>query len=407
MGKGDGMMLEKDKIRSIAPLHYRYPLVEEMPDKYTLCPVPFGNEEVQKFGVLFFYRLMKKNYGYPSEIEWEKINREEKEEGKPTIYAVGKEWKYFLRTPSGGIIQVGTEAQHNFLKLFIVLPDNVVKPNERSIKEAEKFVTDLLAEAARLKGQILNPLKEFEEGEGLQLYLLDNVYVFNYGCAELMLEQMKDYENDNIAEMQKCPAEVFWRDKEKMAYHDKYLLGLGMYYCSTILYYFIALEGFINLVYYAFLKENLKDLNLEQRLDLELKILLMPGLCNGFREDFIDTQSDAFQGAKKLVKYRNQTLHAKVIDSMKDFTFLEDGFLYRVDMEKNLNTFLPVSRSRLTKEDVIKVKQIVDSMIEEIMTKMDDESRKLMDKFIMKQLLIPFWKDEGGKITFGHLESGD
>jgi hypothetical protein len=55
----------------------------------------------------------------------------------------------------------------------------------------------------------------------------------------------------------------------------------------------------------------------------------------------------------------------------------------------------------------MKVKQIVDNMIKEVMTKMDDESRELIKKFIIEQFLIPFWKDETGIIRFGKLKRED
>ena len=165
--------------------------------KFTLFPITFRNEEIEAFEVLFFHRLLKRNYGYPSDIEWKEIKRETQEdENLIHIKAtgIGKEWKYYVRTPSGGIIRIGTEKLHSVLKIFHVLPEGVSDPNEKQIKEGEKFVSDLLMEATRLKGQILNPRKEFEEGEGTQLYLLDNVFRRNYGSAELMLEDADEYE---------------------------------------------------------------------------------------------------------------------------------------------------------------------------------------------------------------------
>ncbi len=231
-------MPDKNKIPSIAPLHYKYPSIsaEDMPqveeevlkdkgikvtpsNKFTLFPITFKNEEIESFEVLFFHRLLKRNYGHPSNIEWEEIKREtQKYENFIHIKAtgVGKEWKYYVRTPSGGIIRIGTEKIHSVLKIFYVLPEGVSDPNEKQIKEGEKFVSDLLIEAARLKGQILNPRKEFEEGEGTQLYLLDNVFRRNYGSAELMLEDADEYESTNYVEYKKtCKAFMTWKRIQK------------------------------------------------------------------------------------------------------------------------------------------------------------------------------------------------
>lgn len=298
-------MANKEKTPSIAPLHYKYPSIaaEDLPQvedevledkgitvipspKFTLFPITFKDEEIKTFEVLFFHRLLKRNYGYPSSIEWKEIKRETQEyENLIHIKAngIGKEWKYYVRTPSGGIIRIGTEKLHSVLKIFYVLPEGVSEPNEKQIKEGEKFISDLLTEGTRLKGQILNPWKEFEEGEGTQLYLLDNVFRRNYGSAELMLEDADEYEGTIYVEYKKYLQSIYdmEMDSEKNDYINKYLAGLGMFYRSIIIHYFLAFEGFVNLLYHAFLKKELKDQNLEQRLDIEMKVLLMPGLCNG------------------------------------------------------------------------------------------------------------------------------
>ena len=420
-------MPERNKIPSIAPLHYKYPLIaaEDMPEvedailnekgvkfipstKFTLFPITFKNEEIEAFEVLFFHRLLKRNYGYPSVIEWEEIKRETQEyENLIHIKAtgIGKEWKYYVRTPSGGIIRIGTEKLHSVLKIFHVLPEGISEPNEKQIKEGEKFVSDLLIEATRLKGQILNPRKEFEEGEGTHLYLLDNVFRRNYGSAELMLEDADEYEDTNFAEYKKNLQSIYdmEEDSEKNAYIDKYLAGLGMFYRSIIIHYFLAFEGFVNLLYHAFLKKELKDQNLEQRLDIEMKVLLMPALCNGFRNELLDPESEMLKNFKRLRNYRNEIFHSKITDSLKYVAFVQDGFFYTIDMEKSKKgSFFPPAGKTLQKEDALKVKSIVDILIEEILNKMDDESSKLVKRFIIKELIVPFWKDDTGQIRFGH-----
>ena len=399
-------MFKKDKIPSIAPLNYKYPSLsaEDVPDKCRLFPITFRNEEIKHFEVLFFHRLMKKNYGRPSDAEYEVVPT--KKAG--VMGGVGKEWKYYIRTPSGGIIQIGTETLHKVLKLSYVLPENIAEPNERLIKEGEKLVADLLVEATRLKGQILNPQKEFEEGEGIRLYVLENVFKFYYGSAELMLEYADDNEEEIYAEYKRFLDEFLpdvykqEQDLENVANLDKYFVGLGMYYRAAILYYFMAFEGLINLLYHAFLKDGLEKQNLEQRLDLELKILLMPALCNGFKGGFLESKSDIFKNFKELKNYRNEIFHSKIADSLKNVAFVEDGFFYTVEMERS-KRILPSRGKELEKEDVLKVKSIVDHMIEEILDKMDDESKELVNKHIMKELAIPFWKDATGKIRFGTL----
>src|SRR3990172_10274495 len=114
-------MTDKNKIPSIAPLHYKYPAVatEDIPQveeaildekgvkfiptgKFTLFPITFNREEIEAFEVLFFHRLLIRNYSYPSDIEWQEIKRQT-EEGEDLTHikttGIGKEWKYYVRTP--------------------------------------------------------------------------------------------------------------------------------------------------------------------------------------------------------------------------------------------------------------------------------------------------------------------
>jgi hypothetical protein len=236
-------MFKKDKIPSIAPFHYKYPSLsaEDVPDNFKLFPISFRNEEIKQFEVLFFHRLMKENYGRPSDAEYEVVST--KKAG--VMGGVGKDWKYYVRTPSGGIIQIGTETLHNVLKLSHVLPENIAEPNERLIKEGEKLVADLLVEVTRLKGQMLKPQEIFEKGEGIQLYVLENVFKFYYGSAELMLEYADDNEEEIYAEYERFRDRFIpnvykqEQDLENVANLDKYFVGLGMYYRAAILYYYL------------------------------------------------------------------------------------------------------------------------------------------------------------------------
>lgn len=426
-------MPEKDKIPSIAPLHYKYPSIaaEDIPQveeaildekgvkfiptgKFTLFPITFKKEEIDAFEVLFFHRLLKRNYGHPSDIEWQEMKRETEEGENLThikVTGIGKEWKYYVRTPSGGIIRIGTEKLHSIVSIFYVLPEGVSEPNQKQIKEGEKFVSDLLTETTRLKGQILNPRKEFEEGEGTQLYLLDNVFSRNYGSAELMLEDADEYEDTNYAEFQRYTqsiyetGEVGRQTPEEKALSDKYMAGLGMFYRSIIIHYFMAFEGFVNLLYHSFGKRELKELKdppLEQRLDIEMKVLLMPGLCNGFKNEMVSPDSEIFKNFKQLKNYRNEIFHSKIVDSLKHVAFVQDGFLYTVHMEREKKgSLFPPAGKALQKEDALKVKSLVDNLIEEILNNMNVESSELVKKFILTGLAVPFWKDETGQIRFG------
>jgi hypothetical protein len=228
-----------------------------------------------------------------------------------------------------------------------------------------------------------------------------------------MLEDADEYEDTNFAEYKKYLQSIYdqvsmERDSERDAYIDKYLVGLGMFYRSIIIHYYLAFEGFVNLLYHAFLKRELQGRKMDQRLDIDMKVLLMPGLCNGFRNEMLSPESEIFKNFLQLRDYRNEIFHSKIVDSLKHVAFVQDGFLYTVDMgkEKKESLFPPAGKT-LQKEDALKVKSLVDDLIEEILNNMDDESSKLVRKFILKELVVPFWKDDTGQIRFGKFGIGD
>lgn len=390
----------------IASFSNQYPLAnkEEIYENYRAVPLSYKSHEIKNFHVIFFHRLLKKLYGEPSEVEIEAVKK--LDSGK--IAALGREWKYYIFTESQFIIRIETERQHSSIRISHIISDNKKEPSKAEIKAGRKFVNALLQEAVRLKGELLNPKKEFERGEGIQLYLLHNVYLYNYGSAELMLEYSDESEHKLRYEFAYMGEDVkYFADPEKENEFKKYKYGMGMYYAASISYFYMALEGFINLIYHAFLLDEFRDqdFNWEKRLDIDQKIRLMSSLCQGFKNEQIDTNSTIYKNFIRLKKYRNQIFHSKIEDSLKQICLVESGFLYTCDMDLNKGNkeqSFPAHKLYLTRENVITVKSIVDNMIYKIVEKMEDKYKLLVDKFLLKNTEVPFWKDQMGKITLGH-----
>lgn len=124
--------------------------------------------------------------------------------------------------------------------IYYVLPHNLNSRREQLVGEGEKFVNALLSEANRLKGQLLNIRKEFENKENIQLSFLNNVFLNNYRSAELMLESSEKNEQFIKDEyLRYDPRGVL--NPEQMAHLDKFMPALGMYYAASISYFFMSL----------------------------------------------------------------------------------------------------------------------------------------------------------------------
>lgn len=397
-------MKDKTNIVSIAPLDYRYPLAakESVFEKYRLSPIDYKSEEIEAYEVLFFHRLMKKNYGPPSEIEYEKHSIEKL--GNARVAALGREWRYNVRTNSGGVIQIGTQDVHTRVIVSHVLPRTEKEPSGKQLQEGKQFINDLLREAQRLKGQILNVRNEFENGDTIKLALLSNVYLANYRSAQLMLEYADDHEQTIKDEALKYDARHFL-SAEQRNHVDKFLLAVGMYYAASISYLFMAVEGFVNILYYGFLKDEIRPdffdrQKLDERLDISTKILLMPSLCDGFKSK---QKVPFLKDLTRLKNYRNLFFHSKLADSLKSATFVESGFLYRCDLEHDSDALLPSLKDKLTGKSVLEFKKVVDSIIRDILDMMQDDSRRLVETFVLNSVQIPLWRDKSGAICFGRM----
>ena len=122
-------------------------------------------------------------------------------------------------------------------------------------------------------------------------------------------------ENEQIISHELCKHDpVSPLTSEQDAHIAKYRPALGMYYAASISYFFMALEGFINITYYAFIKDELRadfftEQKLHERLDLNTKMLLMPSLCNGFKSK---QKSGFLKDLTRLKNYRNSaTKHSR------------------------------------------------------------------------------------------------
>jgi hypothetical protein len=419
------------KFREMITSRYPAPNKSEIPANFTVNPIGYKKTTIEKYHVLFWHRLLRKLYDMPIVIEYdilgksrqrgndvqivfprkksEKNNREAIGIDETTTIGIqsGKikpfpiNWKYFVRLPSGGIIQLATRDKNTIFYIAqLILPERDAKNDSR---EAEKFINLLLDEANRLKDQLFNPTKEFEKQEGMRLYLLSNVYLSNYLSAETMLDRAEILETELRQEYLRYDARTSdLYDKDKGKQIDQHMLTCGMYYCSTISYFFMALEGFINLVFHAFLKKRFRDkeFRADQRFDLEQKLRLISVLCDGFNGN-MDLPSAVLSGFKKLKNYRNSLFHSKVENSLKSLCFVEGGFLYTYDMVEYKDHFLPAHKIKLTVSDAIEVKRLVDSIVNYIIESMNKATRNTAEKYILKEPSIPITILESGELAVG------
>lgn len=417
------------KVTSIAPLAYQYIFLsqEEIPDKCNLYPINYKEDELNEYDVLFVHRLLRKNYGDPSAVEFDKTELESiLPPGTPySIEVVGHgrrlitdrilnishseienallkteltEWTYYVRNTRNHIFLITTDKLHTKVSIHHVLPSKAIKPNKETKAEGEKFVEALLREAYRqLKGgQLYNIKKEFEDGQNIKFYILHNVYLENYLSALFMLNTSIKGEKeirDTYLQYDMLSPEVR-KSKKKTKNIQNYQSILGLYFASSISFFFMAFEGFINLIYHIFLKDEYRNESehFNRRLDLEQKLLLMPALCYGFKGELIKS-AEFLSIFKELKDFRNTLFHSKISDALSIALFAEQTFLYSQRITKNKDSMFPDHKMHLDIDQVMNFKEKVDLLIEHIKNVMDDKHKKLVEKHLMKSNFISLWKD--------------
>ena len=101
------------------------------------------------------------------------------------------------------------------------------------------------------------------------------------------------------------------------------------------------------------------------------------------------------------MKYRNSLFHSKVEDSLKSLVFVEDGFLYNYDLDKYKDRSSSSLKIKMTVNDVIEVKNIVDEIVDSILNLMNQDTRIQTEKYILKEAAIPFFVTETGAPILG------
>ena len=111
----------------------RYPQIEEtfIPNTYDLIQIDYRSDDIEKYHGILWHRLLKRIYQGPSEIECEFQHygdtvpfRKTQETNKWTVVGIDESlkakieageivpspvnWKYLIKLPSGGILELGT-----------------------------------------------------------------------------------------------------------------------------------------------------------------------------------------------------------------------------------------------------------------------------------------------------------
>ncbi|MFC1481087.1 hypothetical protein ACFL6E_02445 [Candidatus Neomarinimicrobiota bacterium] len=382
----------KDATRKLISFNLKYQLVDrdDLPNEITTGTVDYRRNELESNAVFIYYSVLSKAFGTPKSFQAEALGEPNKEGRIPGIKV---QWEYFLQCSSGSVIIIRTEDQLTSIQIDLLITNSDQQPTSKDKKCAKQFIDDLLIEVEGNRNSIISKYRKVDNIHSGGRYLLVNMYLQNYLSAEAISQYSGSIEQDFKSEANKYDArdKSVGDDAEKMNYVERHLMVCGSIYRSAILHYFIALEAFINLIIHGLLKSEFRvDGSVYERtLSLELKILLMPSLCQGFIASKFSIPENIMDKFKELRQLRNRIAHGSINDSIKSLLIAEDGYLFTLDLDKHTKDILPQLGAKLQQEHVDMSKDVTDTIIDLIISGLDEQHRGSVENLLLSEPFIP------------------
>jgi hypothetical protein len=145
-------------------------------------------------------------------------------------------------------------------------------------------------------------------------------------------------------------------------------------FCRAAFFLFISsFEGFMNLLYELYLNPALRDDRIADRLSreqIDIKIRLAPIYCECFSQQRFDHTTEAFKRFHSLANLRNDFIHANVTTPLKRPIVVKDDLTFVVDSDQRDKYGLPVNPTDLSADDIQKVQETIDGIVEQVLTSM-------------------------------------
>ena len=265
------------------------------------------------------------------------------------------QWDYYLRVPGAFLeiydwkleswsIAVYEDAMS---KLFKEVMGDKYEPTEFAQKHSEFTSKFDGTRAERIGNEFLELLRKYIPKSAAKVkkavaesdqFVLQNPFTLYHGSALDLLEEVPDAGIDS-----------------------------SNYYRSAFFLFIAAFEGLLNLIYELYLKPELRDERIYERLSreqIDIKVRLAPLYCDCFADKSLDHNSEVFRRFHSIVNLRNDFIHANFTKPMKRAIIKEDGYTFVVEQSSRDKNGLPKSIDALTEEDLELIKDNINQMID-------------------------------------------
>lgn len=340
------------------------------------------------------YRALKAVYGLPDFLAFKVLKKDVSKNG--SISATGRpmEWGYSLQGEDGSRFEILRRIRDGFPNMILWLPYKE-KPKEIS-GAVEKGCTEFLSLLRQLveildyEYSIKQEQSKLRQADHEILRGVTNLYYENLKAGRDMIELAEEW----LPGVKEAHQDLF--SKGQWIEASKLFRKESMLYVSAILFFLMALEGFVNLLYKFFLKPQFMHREYERsvwKTDFDLRMLHLPVYCKGFSNADITPDDMTYKHWLKIRPFRNNLIHANITEENEAIMTFEDGFPFNYNPLfhlKNIQKRMHTQQLYISKEDVLEVQEIVEQIVAEIIEKMDEKEKAWVRSWI-GQIPIVLW----------------
>ena len=170
---------------------------------------------------------------------------------------------------------------------------------------------------------------------------------------------------------------------------------------ASFFLFMAAFEGLLNLIYELYLKPELRDKRVYDRLareEIDLKVILAPTYCVCFGDEKLAFRADEFDRFQFIVGLRNNFVHANLTLHSKTAIVSEDRHLFVIGPDYVGKYQLSQHISGLTIQNIEFVQSTVNDMVQTILHTMSPEYRETFE-YVMHRDSIQVHDRQGRMIV--------
>ena len=347
-------------------------------------------ELVTRFNALLWYRMLKLMYG-PPDVVGALVGT-----SPATLFRGTLDWGYTFR--AGDAIVAEIRSMYNNKRLLLrfwsegPLDDNKKESLKQIIQDCcEDLSTDYVKN--------LNLFNESEQISAEEPFLraLVNTFAEKYRAAEELLVLAKVID--------KRPERKVRKYDEAVPVHTA-----GSMYTASAMFFVIALESFLNILYRTLLQDEYWEELYESvkepyervtiKADLEVRLLTMHLYCKGFLRPAVRLDSTEWDSFRRLRAFRNNIVHGNVTKEHVVYSFIEDniGFYYKpffdfmgTKEENKAVARLPLQMAAIDAATVESIKETVDALIQLVLSALDEKAKTWVESWVHDIVILPFF----------------